>query len=73
MIIEYHHHIDEALDKLSDFFRVLVEANHFGHQIGSANHAQVKTYQDVFIFAYRKSKSSQQASPFEMETLVDLF
>jgi hypothetical protein len=58
MIIEYHHHIDEALDKLSGFLRVLVEANHFGHQIGSANHAQVKTYQDVFILAYRKSKSS---------------
>lgn len=56
MLIEYHHHIDNAVDNLSEFLQLL-EQNKFGYQIRAAwdNPFQPGGFQDIMIRAYRRS------------------
>jgi hypothetical protein len=56
MVIEFHHHMDPAVDNLSECL-ALLEAQGFGYQLTSG---QVYTpitrgqFQDVLVHAYRK-------------------
>jgi len=58
-ILEYHHHIDPADDRLASFLELLEQAG-FGYQVHAHrqffNHAwrRGRTFQDIAIFAYRK-------------------
>ncbi len=61
MIVEYHHHIDEKKDIFSSFLGGLEETG-FGYQIStsfnSPNSARIsrgRTFQDILVYAYRKS------------------
>ena len=54
--LEYHHHIDASVDKLSSMLR-LIEDNGFGYQLRcSDNRAwpSEASFQDVSIYCYRK-------------------
>lgn len=55
MVIEYHHHIDENQDKMSNILNIL-EKNGFGYQFDTAFAAPFigKKFQDMLIYAYRK-------------------
>lgn len=55
MTIEYHHHIKEGVDELSQMLRIL-ETNGFGYQISSDLSLPIekKTAQDLMIYAYKK-------------------
>ena len=51
--LEYHHHIDGAVDNLSETLSLL-ERNGFGYQMQTARTWMPGSFQDVSIFAYRK-------------------
>lgn len=55
MLIEYHHHIDQNCDLISDFLRIL-EENGFGYQIEAKCCRPIEggKFQDVLIYAYMK-------------------
>ena len=55
MAVEYHHHIDEKKDKLSNILNIL-EKNGFGYQLSTSFESPFigKKFQDVIIYAYRK-------------------
>ncbi|MGV3707483.1 MAG: FkbM family methyltransferase [Gemmatimonas sp.] len=56
MMIEYHHHIDNASDNLSVFLRILEDSG-FGYQIRAAWDVpfQAGGFQDIMIRAYRRT------------------
>lgn len=56
MSIEYHHHIDNNLDELSGFLKIL-EKNNFGYQIHASQNTPftLKTFEDIQIHAYKKN------------------
>jgi len=53
--LEYHHHIDASVDKLSSMLR-LIEENGFGYQLQSNNKPwpSEASFQDISIYCYRK-------------------
>lgn len=55
MCIEYHHHIDNKSDNLSSFLKIL-ETNNFGYQVHAGQNSpfELKVFEDIQIFAYRK-------------------
>ena len=55
IICEYHHHIENGVDRLSESLRMLERAG-FGYQLLAASDypARVDHYQDVFIFAFNR-------------------
>jgi FkbM family methyltransferase len=62
MVVEYHHHIDGGEDDFGAFLRQL-EARGFGYQIGGTCPPAVQQgrghgFQDVHVYAYRKSGSA---------------
>lgn len=56
MSIEYHHHIEDNLDELAGFLKIL-EKNNFGYQIHASQNTPftLKTFEDIQIHAYNKN------------------
>ena len=56
LVIEYHHHINEEEDNLSEFLSILEKAK-FGYQLRTHwdHKCGHQSFQDVVIYAYRKS------------------
>jgi len=64
MVVEYHHHIERGEDEFGAFLRQL-EARGFGYQIAGVCPPAVQQerghdFQDVHIYAYRKSRSASR-------------
>jgi FkbM family methyltransferase len=59
MVVEYHHHIDSETDNMSRILWIL-ESNKFGYQVLAGGRLPFKAryFQDVLIYAYRKSTNS---------------
>jgi FkbM family methyltransferase len=59
MVIEYHHHIDTAVDRFSAFLEQL-ERHDFGYQIRAVPYGprQPREFQDLLIYAYRKDRGN---------------
>jgi FkbM family methyltransferase len=55
MVIEYHHHLEMGVDKLSAML-ALLEQNGYGYQLGAPCPVVFPTrrFQDILIYAYRK-------------------
>ncbi len=55
MVIEYHHHLEMGIDKLSSMLGLL-EQNGYGYQLGAPCPVIFPTrrFQDILIYAYRK-------------------
>jgi hypothetical protein len=63
MVVEYHHHIDKNKDAFSTFLGQL-EQSGFGYQISSsypisARVSREQAFQDIRVYAYRKSPSAK--------------
>ncbi len=56
IVCEYHHHIDEGVDRLSNTLHILENAG-FGYQLRAyCDHPPRKgAYQDVIVYAFRKN------------------
>ncbi len=57
IVCEYHHHIDEGVDRLSNTLKMLEDSG-FGYQImGYCQHPpRTGAYQDLIIYAFNKNK-----------------
>ena len=53
--LEYHHHIEDSADKLSQMLK-LIEENGFGYQLrtDATPWPAERTFQDISIYCYRK-------------------
>jgi FkbM family methyltransferase len=62
MVIEYHHHMTPADDRMSAVFRLLEDAG-FGYVIAVPKRVAYRPtmYQDILVYAYRKSPTAAPA------------